>query len=269
MFGVFLLFFTGLLGGSYLYWKNQDNVDAKIYDRYGFQAGDSPDSSLTIGTVPIANAEGGVIPYLAVQTGVNCPASYTYNSRTKMCEKTTYTISYYTSCPSGTSYNSYTGKCETYPMTTTSCPSGTSYNSYTGKCETDPTFPVMCYVCNYEGTGPSCGFMPASRVISPFVASYCKTPTDMREFAFMSFRKGLFFGASERDLNCPSGTSYNSYTGKCETYPMTTTSCPSGTSYNSYTGKCETYPYITTYTREDKIYSQPTITKSKIRMVFR
>jgi len=37
MFPVFLLFLTSLVGGSYLYWRNQDNVDTKIYDRYEFR----------------------------------------------------------------------------------------------------------------------------------------------------------------------------------------------------------------------------------------
>ncbi len=116
MFAVFLLFLTSLAGGSYLYWLNQDNVDTKIYDRYEFRADDtSGDSSITVGTVPIANAEGGVIPSLAVQRS-SCPSGYTYNSANGMCEREVYNTSYYISCPSGFYYNSLTGYCERHSL---------------------------------------------------------------------------------------------------------------------------------------------------------
>ena len=38
---------------------------------------------------------------------------------------------------------------------------------------------------------------------------------------------------------CPSGSSYNANTGKCEVSASVSYSCPSGSSYNANTGKCE------------------------------
>jgi hypothetical protein len=132
MFGVFLLFFTGLLSGGYLYWQNskQDKVDVRIYDRYAFQLEDSSSSStptIGIGTVPIANMDGGVIPYLAVQVGTSCPSGYTYNSASGMCEQqTTMHLGSYCGRPNEYPYrNPYSGeirKCVSYTVAT--CPPG-------------------------------------------------------------------------------------------------------------------------------------------------
>jgi hypothetical protein len=72
MFGVFLLFLTSLLAGSYLYWQNAEQINTKAYNNYQLQidSASSP-SSWTVGTVPIANAEGGTVPSLA---WAKCPS---------------------------------------------------------------------------------------------------------------------------------------------------------------------------------------------------
>ncbi len=240
MFAVFLLFLMSLAGGSYLYWQNQDNVDTKIYDRYEFRVdGTSGDSSITVGTIPIANAEGGVIPSLAVQRA-SCPSGYTYNSANGMCEREVYTTSYSYVCSWPTSYNYWTGKCETQPTIMRSlptrieiCPPDTYYDSNSGvcigwqrKCTTIRIGFKITFDCRWKRI-----------TAAPTIAWYC-----------------------------PPGTSYHLLLGTlyCEHL-----SCPFGTSYNSWTRKCESAPQIAYYTSSYVLRENPTMLKSTIRIQVR
>ncbi len=241
MFAVFLLFLMSLAGGSYLYWLNQDNVDTKIYDRYELRADDtSGDSSITVGTVPIANAEGGVIPSFAVQSRESCPSGYTYNSANGMCERDVYDTSYSINCPWRTSYNYWTGKCESAPMRTLSsptrieiCPSGTYYDSNSRAC---------------IGWKRRCTII---RIILKITFNCRWEPIT---------------AAPTIEWRCPPGTSYYLRHGTlhCESLD-----CPFGTSYNSWTRKCESAPDITYYTSRYTVQEAPRRSVSTIKMQVR
>jgi len=209
MFPVFLLFLTSLVGGSYLYWRNQDNVDTKIYDRYEFRVDSSGDSSLALGTVPIANTEGGMIPFVAVSTGTSCPSGYTYNSATGMCEKQTTGIIRF-GCFRPNEYWYINGW----------------YTSGWGVCVsyTPPTCPSGFY---YSG----------ERVISTCIAgAICPPGTTLNAYYSRCI-------SSITSTNCPSGFFYDSSFGRCVTW----VSCPPGYSYYDYsTGKCRTSPICPT-----------------------
>jgi hypothetical protein len=131
MFAVFLLFLASLVVGGYLYWQNQDQIDTKIYDTYRLEVDTT--SFPTIGTVPMANAEGGVISSLSVPTKPYCPSGTSYNRSTGKCEGSP--------CPSGSYYNSSTGECET-----ALCPTGYSYNPSRRVCSN-----FACQPWEYRG----------------------------------------------------------------------------------------------------------------------
>jgi len=258
MFMVFLLFLMGLVGGSYLYWKSQDNVDAKIYDTYRLEVDIT--SISTIGTVPMANSEGGVIASLSVPTSPYCPSGTSYNSSTGQCEGSV--------CPSMAFYNSSTGKCERDPCggnpryydssTDTliclfpACPINSStdwyvYNSSTGKCEIEP----ICIEGIYNRFTKKCEqfawYCPPPTYYDPRYGFRCVAglpPCPSGTTYNPTFRvcvldpPPICMGGCTEPFCNPFWAVYNSRTNRCEWEVL----CPNGGSLNQLTDKCERDP---------------------------
>jgi hypothetical protein len=77
--------------------------------------------ALTLGAVLVGNTT-------ASGAGPACPAGATYNTQTRMCERSPTVV-----CPSGASYDPASGLCTRAPGRT--CADGLTYNAETGSCE--------------------------------------------------------------------------------------------------------------------------------------
>lgn len=189
------------------------------------------------------------------QVSPSCPNGGAYNTSTNRCEILATTV-----CPQGMTLSG--NICVSYP----SCSDGGTYDPSRGECSI-PATSITCepfcqlgqYVCPLPGictyirsSCPSNYSAVADRscvsgykcVPQPGCVTYsCPTGTTLSN-------SSCYFGAGP----CPSGSSYNSTTKRCEvtasytcpagwTLSGTTcyqsSSCPSGTTLNTTTDKCE------------------------------
>lgn len=165
-----------------------------------------------------------------------CPVNTTWNYLSKVCVGQTH------NCASNQFWNTTSQQCDTI----TSCGSNEVFNKVTGKCEAlqqsgqigvcPPSTPywneqnLYCEKCplatpTWNESLKKCEACPANSVFD-VVTQTCKL-----------------------NVTCPSGTIYNSTTGKCGNV-----SCPSDKpAFNAAKGECEACPTGTTYNFEAKV----------------
>jgi len=196
----------------------------------------------------------------------SCPPGGSYNSATDRCE-----VEASTECPPGFTYNPATGKCEA-PCTVSkvcSLTATTDRNAanviqiYSGTVGDDWIGLVGIYTCGCPDCPPpntcSCTFSSSGtgrKVSQIYSGSFGSNPVAMVGVSSCSCEPGtttcevsiescpsgytLQNNVCVAEVSCPSGSSFNPATDKCEI--LASTSCPSEFTYNSSRNRCETSP---------------------------
>ena len=176
----------------------------------------------------------------------DCPEGYTYNSVTGKCEyspaigvcQSTQVQTENYQCPATGEVYSDLSTCNSNCLQVATCnvhytcPSGFTYNSATGKCEANPNVSYTCSdacskvpqsgsdcVCYtyYEDEWTTCGGM-----IYTSSGVYCEV------YEECTYTQDCLLVPATAIYSCPSGSTYNSSTGKCEKSPTVTYTCPLG-----------------------------------------
>ena len=170
---------------------------------------------------------------LKAVSSITCPSGYSYNSSRQKCEANP-------TCPSGSSYNASTDRCE--KSVTTTCPSGYSYNG--SKC--------VASLIGTSGTSGGCFGDESTHCFYIQVSN-----NQIRLGAHLDRWSSTYWGSWIPLPYCPSGGSYNSSTGQCETSPsfscpsgftnvgglcIVNPTCPSGGTLNTSVDKCQYTP---------------------------
>lgn len=163
-----------------------------------------------------------------VQAAQTCPSGWTLNPSTNKCEKTPACASpgtfstandmcladvSGTNCPTGYTYSASLGKCVDDPV----CVGG-AYNAGTDRCETPVTYTCPDTSYTYNAASGRCEKVPVC-----FQGTYSTT----YDKCLLNFSKGC---------DTANGYTYNASRDRCEKAPPV---CPSGTSYNPLTNRCE------------------------------
>ncbi len=182
-----------------------------------------------------------------------CPSGSSYNTTYNVCLKAVSSIT----CPSGYSYNSSRQKCEANPT----CPSGSSYNASTDRCEKSVT--TTC-PSGYSYNGSKCvaaligGSGTSVANDGDYHYNYIEVSGNNIRVGIRQGRwSSVCWGSWIPLPYCPSGGSYNSSTGQCETSPsfscpsgftnvgdlcIINPTCPSGGTLNTSVDKCQYTP---------------------------
>jgi len=159
------------------------------------------------------------------ESQINCPSSYAYDLSTDKCLKYPSTL---TICPVGSIYSSSSNSCEYTPSSTYVCQTGFTYNSNTNKCEYIPSQEIICGIGTYDSTKNVCIYEPqTSAVCNKGVL----TQIGDNNYACIY--------TPETIEKCPTGSTYNIETDKCERFPSSSYICESGFEYNEETSMCE------------------------------
>ena len=201
-----------------------------------------------------------------------CPSGSVYNVNTETCQRTP--ISEFV-CTSGFSYNPDTDKCEVYPESQIHCqpsyaydtqldqcirfadervvcPLGSNFNQDSGICEFTPNEPFICQVgFEYNEARNKCEFRPSQEllcglgtydsskgvcVVEPPTQLVCNSGGVLTDIG--NGNKACIT-TPQSIIRCPTGSTYNIQSDKCEIFPDQNFVCPDQFEFNQATGRCE------------------------------
>ncbi len=177
-----------------------------------------------------------------------CPSGFSYNPNNNKCEVYPEKQIH---CPSSYAYDVSLDECVRFPDSRVICPLGSEFNEQTGFCESPAQNKVCLIGFTYNEQIDNCEFRPDEKII-------CGAGTFDEDLGFCIIEPpnqlvcnegGILTDIGngnqaciytpESIIRCPTGTTYNLETDKCELVPDTAFVCPTGLEYNEQTERCE------------------------------